>query len=269
MIKVAEISNRNNVIPFKGNQQKSVDELSNDDLIRISSVPDEYVKAAARHDQVQKFNNAPARKVEKTTSKAIPVADTLLTAALTPGSFGDKVFAGIGRAMEWGIFINVTDNLSKKLAKNEKFRSFAQEHPAMATVVGSLGVSAVGILAYTAIMLGGKKLINKIKPVKEIVDAVHTDLDASQTGQKIAKKLNSPKAIKVMHGVAIAGLVGLGLLVANKIVDLVRMKHKEKAQINKIKQTQLDASRELNKRLLEEKSQPQKPETSPEVIEIA
>jgi len=267
MIRVAEISNKNNLIPFRGTPQKSIDELSNDDLAKISSVPDEYVTAAVRHDQIQKFNNAPVRKVEKATSKAIPVADTLLTAALTPGSFGDKVFAGIGRAMEWGIFIKVTDNISKKLANNEKFRNFAQEHPAMATVASSIGVSAVGILAYTAIMLGGKKLLSKIKPAKEIIDAVHSDLDASKTGQKIAKELNSPKAIKFLNRVAIAGLIGLGLLVANKIVGLVRMKKAEHREEAKIKQTQLDAARELNTRLLDEKAQSQKPEASTEIIE--
>lgn len=249
---ISQIGRQKNIISFKSDSQINLEEASNADLYRIATTSDEYLQTSSRKNEAQKFINDPVRKIEKKTSQAIPVADTLLTAALTPGNFGDKVFAGVARAVEWTVFTKITNNLSQKLNKNKTFRTFSQEHPAMASFVGSLAVSAIGILGYVAVKTGFNKFVERYKPASSFKQTIHQDLNKFAAGKKISKFLNKNK--KYTAAAAVAGFVGIVALSVNQLVSLARMKKDADRNTEKYKDFRLEASRELNNRLLAEQT---------------
>ena len=250
---ISNIKQQNNIISFQSDSQLNMENLSDADLYRLANIDDKYIKTTALSDASQNFVNDPMRKVEKKTSQAIPIVDTLINAALTPGDFGDKVFTGISRAFEWGIFIKITDALSKKLYQNEKYRNFTQEHPASASLISSIAVSAVGIAGYLAIKTGISKVIKKYKPISDFKQAIHQDLSSSLTGQNISKFAN--KNAKFTRIAAIAGLIGISGLFINDLVSLSRIKKQSDKKSGEYENLRVKALMELNKRLISAQSQ--------------
>lgn len=251
---ISNIKQQNNTISFQSDRQLNMENLSNADLYRLANIDDKYIKTTAINNESQNFVNDPMRKVEKKTSQAIPIVDTLLNAALTPGDFGDKVFTGISRAFEWGIFIKITDALSKKLNQNEKYRNFTQEHPATASLISSIAVSTVGIAGYLAIKTGISKVINRYKPLSDFKQAIRQDLNSSLTGQKISGFAN--KNAKFTKIAAIAGLIGISGLFINELVSLSRIKKQSDKKSGEYDSIRVKALMELNKRLISAQFQP-------------
>ena len=255
---ISNIKQQNNTISFQSDRQLNMENLSNADLYRLANIDDKYIKTTAINNESQNFVNDPMRKVEKKTSQAIPIVDTLLNAALTPGDFGDKVFTGISRAFEWGIFIKITDALSKKLNQNEKYRNFTLEHPATASLISSIAVSTVGIAGYlvikSGISAGISVVTNRYKPLYDFKQAIRQDLNSSLTGQKISGFAN--KNAKFTKIAAIAGLIGISGLFINELVSLSRIKKQSDKKSGEYDSIRVKALMELNKRLISAQFQP-------------
>jgi len=248
---IEQIGRQNNIITFQSreeNKKLSIKTLSDEELYLLANTPDKFIQAGANSEEAKKFLQSPMRNVEKKSSQAIPVFDTLLSMALTPGDMGDKIFAGIGRALEWGIFIGITDKLNESLMKNKNYKSFSEKHPAAASLVGSIAVSAVGIAGYTAVRLGLNKIIDKYKPLKDCKEAIYGDLNKNKLGQKIAKYVD-----KHRNKTALAGLIGIAAFIGiaiNGLFSLSKMKKNANAKTEDYKNLRLQASRELNNRLI-------------------
>jgi len=259
MLNLQIAERNNNKISFKSESinQKITENCSDADLYSIVNTPDEFFKKNAYNKEAQKFVNAPIRKVEKRTGQAIPVADTLLTAALTQGSFGDKIMAGVGRAGFWVIFGGITNKLSKKLNENETYRNYTREHPATASLVGSVAVSSVGILGCMAVKTvakkGFNKLVKKYEPLKNFINSIHNDLNQLPLGKKISAFADKNRKYTALAGVI--GLVGVTGLIVNRLVSLARIKKNADKNEAQYKEIRFDASKELNNRLLTAQAQ--------------
>jgi len=245
---ISQIGRQNNTISFKSSNQKSLENFSDADLYSMANTSDEFLKNNSFNQEAQKYIQDPMRKVERRTGQVIPVADTLLTAALTPGSFGDKVMAGVGRAGFWTIFGGITNKLSTKLNQNETYRNFSQENPATASLVGSVVVSSVGILGGMAAKIGFNKLLEKYKPAQNFIKSIHNDLSKIPLGKKISEFADKNRKYTAIG--AIAGFVGVTGLVVNKLVSLAKVKKNADEKLAQYNEIRLDASRELNNRLL-------------------
>ena len=245
----------NSILSFKADKkadkrenQIDLKNMSDQDLYILANTPDQYFKNAAMYDESQKYLQSPMRKVEKRTADLYPVADTLITAALTPGDFGDKVFAAVDTALFWGVFLKMSHVLDKKLYENKKYREFAQNHPVISSLTSSAIITAVSIGGYLGIKLGVNKLFDKYKPAKNFINTVRSDLNNSLTGKRIAAFADRHRT-----GTAIAGLILFASLIGlavNNMFSIAKTKRNADEKTEQYKNLRMEASRELNNRLM-------------------
>ena len=223
----------------------------------IAMATDSQLRDIAREKANYDYATSPRRKVENKFANAIPVMDSLLTAAATKGTLKEKVLSGGNQLKDWGIFLAVTHcynkAINKIVDKSETLQNFRDNSPFAYNFVNTaLGVTA-GISGIHYINKGYQKFVAPLIPksIKNAAKDLINSTDESSIGTAINKGMKnfSKKYPKITNGFSTAAKFAMPVLciafMTSMVIDAIKTKSKENKIFKDLSDARLSAAQDL------------------------
>ncbi len=226
------------------------------EMLAMANAPDDFLRAVARHEANEDYNNDPTRTITSVVGSSIPFVDSIARGAFHSGTASQKVARAASTGSDWGVFTGAVWLYNKALQKVYDnvpgLKKFKEDHPTI-TFLGEVGSAVgVGVAAIKGYRKGVELLTGKTPEVliNQVTDRMK---NSSEVIAKIFKPFEMiPNALRPYLGWGT--FIVLGGIIAKNIFDVHNTKVKEDKRFEELKEQKYEATRALLDRYMNEES---------------